>query len=98
MTPQAIEAKPLPAPRWVELPERGTPALLRLSGWIALHIGRWMARLLLYPITLYFVLTGNAARTASREYLSRLRKSPVRWWHIFRHFYCFAATILDRVY
>lgn len=98
MTPQAVEAKPLHAPGWVELPERGTPGLLRLSGWIALHLGRWMARLLLYPITLYFVITGKAARAGSREYLSRLRNRPVRWWHVFRHFHSFAATILDRVY
>ncbi|HJT82558.1 MAG TPA: hypothetical protein VJ719_15285 [Chthoniobacterales bacterium] len=98
MTSQALEAKPLHSPRWVELPERGTPALLRLTGWIALHIGRLPARLLLYPITLYFVLTGNAARTASRDYLSRVRNRPARWWQVFRHFYCFAATILDRVY
>lgn len=98
MTPQALQAKPLHAPRWIELPERGTPALLRFSGWIALHIGRWVARLLLYPITLYFVITGSAARTASREYLSRLRGERVRWWDVFRHFYSFAATILDRVY
>jgi len=98
MTPQAIEAKTLHTPRWVELPERGRPALLRLCGWIAIHIGRWLARLLLYPITLYFVITGNEARTASREYLSRLRGQPARWWHVFRHFHCFAATILDRVY
>ena len=98
MTSQALEAKPLHSPRWVELPERGTPALLRLTGWIALHIGRLPARLLLYPITLYFVLTGNAARAASRDYLSRVRNRPARWWQVFRHFYCFAATILDRVY
>ena len=98
MTPQAFEAKALHAARWIELPERGTPALLRLTGWIALHIGRWIARLLLYPVTLYFVISGRTARAASREYLSRLRGKPARWWHVFRHFYFFAATILDRVY
>jgi predicted LPLAT superfamily acyltransferase len=82
----------------VELPERGQPALLRLSGWIAIHVGRWAARLLLYPITVYFVITGNEASAASREYLSRLWGHPARWWHVLRHFHCFAATILDRVY
>ena len=44
------------APRWTQLPERGTPAMLRLINWIAVHIGRAAARLLLYPITLYFLM------------------------------------------
>lgn len=98
MTPQAIEAKPLHATRWAELPERGTPLLLRLTGWIALHIGRPAARLLLYPITLYFLITGREARAASYEHLKRVRGHSARWWHVFRHFHCFGSTILDRVY
>jgi predicted LPLAT superfamily acyltransferase len=98
MTPQALEAKPLHATRWAELPERGTPALLRITGWIALHIGRATARLLLYPITLYFVITGREARKASYGYLTRLRGTRPHWWNVFRHFYYFAATILDRIF
>src|SRR3954469_16563513 len=98
MTPRAIEAKPLHATRWAELPERGTPRLLHLTGWIAVHIGRPAARLLLYPITFYFLITGSVARAASYEYLKRIRDRSPKWWHVFRHFYCFAGTILDRVY
>ncbi|HEY4281564.1 MAG TPA: hypothetical protein VGM62_00765 [Chthoniobacterales bacterium] len=98
MTPPAVEAKPFHATRWAELPERGTPRLLRLTGWIALHIGRPAARLLLYPITFYFLITGRAARAASYEYLKRLRGRSPNWWHVFRHFHCFASTILDRIY
>ena len=98
MTTKTSAAKALPAHRWLELPERGTPLSLRLSGWVALHIGRWAARLLLYPVALYFVIGARAARRASREYLSRVLAPPVRWWHVLRHFYFFAATILDRVY
>jgi predicted LPLAT superfamily acyltransferase len=91
-------AKALHAHRWAALPERGTPALLWLIAWIAMHIGRWAARLLLYPITLYFVSSAHAARRVSYEYLKRVRGRPPHWWHVFRHFHCFAATILDRVY
>src|SRR6185312_16083867 len=98
MTSQTVDAKPLHASRWAELPERGTPALLRLTGWIALQIGRPFARVLLYPIALYFLVTGQVARSASREYLSRITGRPPRWWDVFRHFHCFAATILDRIY
>ena len=98
MTPQPFGAQALVAHRWGDLPERGTPTSLRLIAWIALRIGRWTTRLLLYPITLYFVISARKARQVSYEYLRRVRGRPAAWWHVFRHFYCFAATILDRLY
>src|SRR5213595_4150684 len=98
MTPKAFAAEALHAHRWTALPERGTPSSLRLIAWIAVHIGRRAARLLLYPITLYFVISARAGRRVSYEYLKRVRGCPAHWWHVFRHFHCFAATILDRVY
>jgi predicted LPLAT superfamily acyltransferase len=98
MIPQVLGTKASEADRWSTLPERGTPTSLRVIAWIAAHIGRWGARLLLYPITLYFVITARSARQTSYEYLKRLRGESARWWHVFRHFHCFAATILDRVY
>src|SRR5438067_12376833 len=85
-------------PRWMELPERGAPAMLPLIHWIAVHIGRSTGRLLLYPIAIYFLLTANAARREAYRYLERVRGRPADWRHVFRHFYSFAATILDRVY
>jgi predicted LPLAT superfamily acyltransferase len=91
-------AKALPGHRWANLPERGTPTLLRLSVWIAVHIGRRAARLLLHPITVYFLISARVARRVSYHYLKRVRARPTYWWHLFRHFHCFAATILDRVY
>ena len=98
MIPQVLGTKTSEADRWATLPERGTPTSLRVIAWIAAHIGRWGARPLLYPITLYFVITARSARRTSYEYLKRLRGESARWWHVFRHFHCFAATILDRVY
>ena len=98
MIPQVLGTKASEADRWATLPERGTPTSLRVIAWIAAHVGRWGARLLLYPITLYFVITARSARRTSYEYLKRLRGESARWWHVFRHFHCFAATILDRVY
>jgi predicted LPLAT superfamily acyltransferase len=91
-------SKTLHARRWTELPERGTPSMLRLINWIAVRIGRWAARRLLYPITLYFLISAHAARRVSYDYLRRVHGRPAHWWHVFRHFHCFAATILDRVY
>lgn len=98
MTTGVLEPNPSETVRWTGMPERGTLASLRSIGWIATHIGRWAARLLLYPITSYFVIAAGAARRNSYEYLEQIRGQPARWWHVFRHFHCFAATILDRVY
>jgi predicted LPLAT superfamily acyltransferase len=98
MISEVLGTKASEADRWTTLPERGTPASLRVIAWIAMHIGRRVARLLLYPITLYFVLTAHAARRTSYDYLKRVRGCSAHWWHVFRHFHCFAATILDRVY
>ncbi len=86
------------AENWQAQRERGSPWALRLILWIALHIGRGAARLLLYPITLYFLLNGRAARDASRDYLGRVFGRAPTLAERIRHIHCFAATILDRVY
>lgn len=84
--------------QWARLPERGNPLALRLICWIALHVGRSAGRVLLYPITLYFLATATAARRSSRRYLRRALGREPGWRDLFRHIHCFAATILDRVY
>ena len=84
--------------RWTALPERGTPVALRSIHWTARVFGRSIARLLLFPTTLYFLLSGHTVRQMSYQYLARVRARPAHWWHVFRHLYYFAATILDRVY
>lgn len=84
--------------QWFQQRERGSPFALKLIRWIALHLGRRMARLFLYPITLYFLIKATEQRRASRNYLSRVFGHKVSLWHIATHIHCFAATILDRVY
>ena len=86
------------ADRWTALPERGTSGSLQVIAWIAVRFGRAAARLLFYPITLYFWITADAARRASYEFLKRACDRSVHWPHVFRHLHCFAATILDRLY
>ena len=83
---------------WTTHRERGHPAILGLFTWIALHLGRPIARLLLYPIVWYFVLAGGEARAASRDYLARVLGREARLIDGYRHVFCFAATILDRLY
>ncbi|MFU8837636.1 MAG: lipid A biosynthesis acyltransferase [Thiohalomonadaceae bacterium] len=83
---------------WFQQRERGSPLMIGIILWVAQHIGRPVARLLLWPITGYFLLTAGHARRASRDYLQRIHGRPARWWQVARHIHCFAATILDRVY
>ncbi len=76
------------------------------GGWFALWLirciglrgGRPPARLLLYPITLYFFLRRGPERRASRAYLARVLGRPARTRDVLRHFHAFAATTLDRVF
>lgn len=83
---------------WVQLPERSNALALWLIRTIALHIGRPAGRALLYPITLYFLLTAGEARRGSQRFLRQALGHEPTWRQVFRHIYCFAATILDRVY
>ena len=73
MISEILSPKRSEADRWVRLPERGTPASLEVIAWIAERVGRALARLLLFPITIYFLITAHAARRASCEFLKRAR-------------------------
>jgi predicted LPLAT superfamily acyltransferase len=97
MISEIVSPKRSEADRWITVRERGTPASLGVIVWIAQRVGRRLARLLLYPITAYFLITARTARRASFEFLTRARGSA-HWWNVYRHFSYFAATILDRVY
>src|SRR6266699_575051 len=45
-----------------------------------------------------FISWSAATQRGAYDYLRRVGNRRLRWWHVFRHFHCFAATILDRVY
>ena len=83
---------------WQAKAERGSAGLMHVIAWLARAAGRPVCRGLLYPIVLYFVVTDGMARRASREFLALASDRPVRWADVFAHVYCFAATLLDRVY
>jgi len=88
---------PAKAP-WLEHRERGTRSATRFMKWLALRCGRRVARLVLYPICAYFLLFSPQARAASRQYLGRALGRPARLGDLWRHYFTFAATVLDRVY
>ncbi len=72
--------------------------MLRAMAWISLRLGRPAGRVVLHLIAGYFLLFAPASRAASRDYLGRILPRPVRWTDIYRHFFCFASTIHDRIY
>lgn len=83
---------------WKARPEGGG----RFALWLIRNIGRYggraVSRLLLYPITLYFLLRRAPERAASRAWLTRALGRPATLRDIARHIHTFAATILDRVF
>jgi len=87
-----------PRPHWSGQGERSHPLAVQLMAWIAVRLGRRIARGVLHPITLYFLLFSPSARRQSARYLARVLGRPPRWRDRYRHFHAFAATVLDRVY
>jgi predicted LPLAT superfamily acyltransferase len=84
--------------QWQTYKERSTPGAIRGIIWIALHLGRRVARMILYPITGYFLLFAPQQRRASLFYLRRVLTKKPTWLDAAKHIHCFSATILDRVY
>ncbi len=83
---------------WPTRGERGAAVAIRLIVWIALHLGRPLTRLLLYPICLYFLVFSKGSRAASGGYLRRVLGHEPRLSDFFRHYFAFASCVLDRVY
>jgi predicted LPLAT superfamily acyltransferase len=85
-------------PQWLQRPEGGTPFGLRLIRSFALGCGRAPARLVLYPITAYFLARRGPERRASRQYLNRVLGRKATLLDVARHVHCFSCTTLDRVF
>lgn len=83
---------------WSDKAERGSATLIGLMVWLARAIGRRACRALLYPITGYFMLTDSVARRSSAEFLAAVHGRAATRSEVFSHLYCFAVTLLDRVY
>ena len=84
--------------QWIERPEAGTVWGYKLISAFARLCGRSAARLVLYPITLYFLIRRGPERRASRAYLERVTGKPARLPQIARHILWFASVILDRAF
>ncbi len=83
---------------WLDHRERGSRSATRFMKWLALRCGRRVASLLLYPICGYFLAFSPRVRSSSRQYLALALGRPPRLADLWRHYFTFATTVLDRVY
>jgi predicted LPLAT superfamily acyltransferase len=83
---------------WSARREGGGYLPLWLLCQIGLRCGRNAARLLLYPITLYFFVRRRYERRVSYAFLERAFGRKATAWQVMRHLHAFGATILDRVF
>lgn len=92
-------AAPGPARAWTTAPERGSDGALRLMLWILRRLGWRAGHLLLHPIAAYFLLSAPRQRAHARAYLRRaLGGRRPHLLDLYRLWFAFASTILDRVY
>jgi predicted LPLAT superfamily acyltransferase len=73
-------------------------AVLRTAVWLARRLGRRFSRMLLMPVCLGFMVCRSDARSASIGYLARVLGRQPRTSDVFRHFFTFGTTVLDRIY
>ncbi len=84
---------------WARTPERGNLRALRLMARIALGLGWRAGHALLHPVTLFFLTTAPVAqKRAARRYLARALGREAGWRDLWRLYFCFASTLLDRVF
>jgi len=88
---------------WAQQRERGSPVLMRLTAWLARHLGRRAIAPLLRLIVLYFFLFGARARRGIRDYQQRLARWSNRpdlqpsWRSGYAQFMAFAEALLDKL-
>jgi predicted LPLAT superfamily acyltransferase len=91
--------------RWSQHAERGGALGIRIVAACYRLIGERAAKLLLYPVVAYFLITGSTARRASLDYFARLRRfageaagTPQPGWAAsFRHMMAFAESSLHKL-
>jgi hypothetical protein len=85
-------------PGWTAAPERGSEGALRLMVWILRRLGWRAGHLLLTPIAAYFLATSPRQRRAARRSLARALGRRPGLADLFRLYFAFSSTIMDRVF
>ncbi|MCB9667138.1 MAG: hypothetical protein H6715_03340 [Myxococcales bacterium] len=83
--------------KWKHVSEVGSLWGMYFLIGISRILGRLGVRMLLYPITLYYMIGHHTARRASIAYLRRIGQ-PTTLISVFRHFLTFAQCTLDKIF
>ena len=83
---------------WLAHRERGSGALLRFFSAASRFLGRPASRVVLRGITAYFLTFSPRARRESQCYLRLVLQREPTLADQWRHFFCFATAIHDRVW
>lgn len=91
---------------WAKKRERGSYWGILIVLRVYQYGGHWLMRLVLAPVITYFLITGRAARHASRQFLTRVHefsgasavflKTP-DWRHSWHHFWQFGLHALEKI-
>jgi predicted LPLAT superfamily acyltransferase len=88
-----------PSRHWASIGERGAYWGIRLLSLTYALLGRLGGLALIWPVVVYFYLTGGKVRGYSMAYLrrvhARLGLPPPNWRHGLRHYMSFATKALD---
>src|SRR5687768_6607657 len=79
-------------------PEAGSAFGYRLISTFAMLCGRTAARLVLYPITAFYLVRRGPERRAARQYLQLVLGRKASLWDVAKQIHCFASVTLDRVF
>lgn len=94
------------SPKWNDIKERGGMLPLMLMLWFYRFGGRWLCKLVMYFVIMWYWLFATTARQASLLYLQKLHhfagsKSPFNyqpnWSNSYAHFMQFGECILDKI-
>ena len=83
---------------WAKREEGGSRWVIRFYLWCVLRVNRGLARISLWPISLYFLLVRGPERRSSRTFLSRALGRRASLSDVLRNFWTFSQVVLDRVY
>ena len=83
---------------WKNKSERGSAFMMRLIRWIALYLHRQVARVILFPICIYYYFFTPSTRPILKLYWSRILTRKVTSYDFLKHYFYFASTILDRLF
>ena len=83
---------------WKQTQERSKGWVLSVAFYLALMLGRGIARLALIPICLYFYVFSPKVKRSMRPYFRQVLGRNPKPYDYIRHYYTFGSVILDRVF